>query len=106
MSEHAKVPWKTKPCDDSTPQAKLHIDIIDKNGALVACVEIKDKDAKFLILACNSHKDLSSRLFDSEKYVGGHEKNCHQVHYGASDPRGVCDCGFTELKAAIAAAQP
>ncbi len=60
------------------------------------------KHCELAVLAVNSHDALVDRLFNEDKYAGGHEKNCHLLHYGAADPRGACDCGFKELKAALA----
>lgn len=110
MSEHTELPWKIE-----IRQNNIAILSGDKVVALM-CVKpdndhlykpiVVEANAEYIVLACNSHKDLAERLFNNDKYAGGHGKMCHLLHYAASDPRGVCDCGFEELRAAIAKAKP
>ncbi len=97
MSDHTPTPWEARGAEIQSNDTKEYI-------AECAMGDIKYDlaNAEFIVLACNAHDALVERLFNDKEYAGGHKHICRLLHYGAADPRGVCDCGFEELKAALA----
>ncbi len=98
MSEHSKLPWKVVPCEDVSPPAP-HKDIRGPDG-LVACVEIKKKDAAYIVLACNAHDALVAACKEIWEYEDDLFDEILEGDLGSIKTSGLCDA-LKKIKAAL-----